>query len=501
MKSIEVRKEYLFYVLLIIALLILTATVFTVFLKNKAADLLKEERVQLGDKNMVSKIIRYPSVDGSFYPDSKTELKQLVADFFSEATDESQNGVPRILIVPHAGYAYSGQVAAQSFKQLEIPGYTKAILIGPSHHFPLSGLFLSKTTHWQTPLGEIEIDNLGLEKENGFEISEDVHKPEHSLEVEIPFLQYVAPGLIITPIIVGQLDEKQQLDFASTLKKYLDDQTVLIVSVDMSHYHPYDEAVKLDKKTIQDILELNHQEILKDEIDAPWALASVLELARQEGLVPKLLDYKNSGDITGDKSSVVGYSSIVFYDTNQKNMSNQEEYTKEEKTELLKIARDAIISYLEDDKVYEPKTNNPKFMENRGVFVTLNKNGKLRGCIGYIQPIKPLAEAVSDNAISAAVEDNRFLPLDKSELEEIEIEISVLTVPKDDTIEEIIKYKKGVVLSKGNRGATYLPQVWEGLSDPDQFFQSLCLKGGLSSNCYKDTDTQIMSYEAVVFGE
>jgi len=495
-------KKVIYQILAILAILILTVVILTLFSKNKSLTPANEVSQTSNNNMKQEKNIRPPAVAGSFYPNTKTELGQMVADFFENAADQSQYGVPRILIVPHAGYIYSGQVAASSFKQLEIPGYTKVILIGPSHHFPLSGLYLSGVDFWQTPLGEVEIDgitNSALTKEAGFEINDKVHEVEHSLEVELPFLQYVAPGAKITPIIVGQLDEKQQLSFAAILKKYLDDQTVLVVSVDMSHYHPYDEAVRLDKKSIQDILELNRQEILKDEIDAPWAVASVLELARQKGLVPKLLDYKNSGDVTGDKSKVVGYSSIVFYNTNQKDMSNQEEYTKEEKIELLEIARKTIEMHLADGTIYEPKTDNPKFKERRGVFVTLNKNGQLRGCIGYIQPVKPLAEAVRDNAISAAVSDNRFSPVQESELDDIEIEISILTVPQSDTLENIIKDKKGVVLQQGSRGATYLPQVWEDLSDPDQFFQSLCLKGGLSADCYQDSKTQLFSYQAIVF--
>ena len=179
----------------------------------------------------------------------------------------------------------------------------------------------------------------------------------------------------------------------------------------------------------------------------------------------------------------------------------QDQYTNEEKQELLKVVRTAIETYIRKSKKYKPQTENEKFLEKRGVFVTLHKNGKLRGCIGYIQPIKPLIEAVCDNAVAAAAADNRFAPVEADEIDDLRIEISVLTVPRPDTLENIIKNKYGVVLRQGSRGATYLPQVWDDLPEPEEFFGSLCLKAGLEPGCYKDSGTELLSYRAVVFGE
>ncbi len=182
-------------------------------------------------------------------------------------------------------------------------------------------------------------------------------------------------------------------------------------------------------------------------------------------------------------------------------MEKEEKYTVQEKKELLEIARIAIGDYLKGKVIYRPEVNNKKFFEKRGVFVTLKKDGRLRGCIGCLEPIKPLFLAVYENAISAAFKDSRFFPLAKSEFKDIEIEISILTPPKPDALVEIIKNKKGVVLKKGNRGATYLPQVWESFSDSDQFFESLCLKAGLPADCYNSKDIEILSYQAIIFHE
>lgn len=498
-------KKYFFIPLLIFALVIIIAVILTIFSKNQFLTPTANEVSQKENKNMAKKeVIRLPAAAGSFYPGNKTELSQMINDFLNQVADQSATTTPRILIVPHAGYIYSGGVAAYGFKQLVGKDIKKAIIIGPSHHFPVSGLFLSGANRWQTPLGLVNLASINSElaKENNFVINEEVHQSEHALELEVPFLQTVLPNIEIIPIVVGQLNAKARADFVLTLNRYLDSQTVLIVSVDLSHYHPYDEARKLDGQSIDHILNLADNGILSDEIDAPWAVATVLELARQNNWPPKLLKYANSGDVTGDKSAVVGYAAVGFYESQKhKNPKTNDEYSEAEKQELLEVARTTIEQYLKEGKTYEPATANPKFKEKRGVFVTLNKNGQLRGCIGYIEPVASLVEAVVDNAISAAVHDNRFSPVQASELKDIEIEISILTVPEIDTLQNIIDQKLGVVLKQGNRGATYLPQVWEGLADPNQFFSTLCLKGGLAANCHKDKDTQFFSYKAIVFHE
>jgi len=182
-----------------------------------------------------------------------------------------------------------------------------------------------------------------------------------------------------------------------------------------------------------------------------------------------------------------------------KNMPEQ--YTKEEKKQLLQTARIAIEKYLATGETYQPEFDNKKFQEKRGVFVTLKKAGNLRGCVGYIEPIKSLVEAVSDNAISAAFYDDRFLPITGAELDDIEIEISVLTIPVEDTLENIINDKSGVILKCKNNSATYLPQVWQDINNKEEFFSSLCLKAGLAPNCYQDSETKLLSYRAIVFGE
>lgn len=179
----------------------------------------------------------------------------------------------------------------------------------------------------------------------------------------------------------------------------------------------------------------------------------------------------------------------------------QEEYTQEEKQELLRVARTTLELYLKDRTIYQPQTNNEKFLKERGVFVTLHKSGELRGCIGNIKPVKPLIEGVRDNALAAAFDDPRFLPLTKEELSEIDIEISILTKPQPATLEQIRPGKDGVVLENGGLTATFLPQVWEDLPEKKDFLSHLCQKAGLDVNSWQDPETKFECYQAVVFGE
>jgi len=180
---------------------------------------------------------------------------------------------------------------------------------------------------------------------------------------------------------------------------------------------------------------------------------------------------------------------------------NPDQYNQDEKKELLKIARTTLKHKILEEKIYQPQMSNPKFLQKRGVFVTLHLNGQLRGCIGNIEPVKPLIEAVRDNAIACAVEDPRFFPLTRNELAEVDIEISILTKPVPKTLDEIQPNIDGVILSKDGFTATFLPQVWQELSKKEDFLSHLCQKAGLEANAWQDSDCQFSCYQAIAFGE
>jgi len=258
--------------------------------------------------------LRNPQFAGTFYPDNPQILKEMIEDFLHQATVEKLKVQPKALIVPHAGYVYSGPVAAYGFKVLDNQRYKKIILLGPSHHFSFQGLASSSSGYWETPLGKIAClgkeDFKKLKKTKEIIESSEIHGPEHCLEVEIPFLQVVLKEFKIIPFLTGELNIKTM---AKVLESLADDETLILVSSDLSHYYSYEEAQKLDKVTIDAILD-NDVKRFNDfgEACGKTGIEILLEIVKNKHWQPRLLKALNSGDITGEKSQVVGYASIVF---------------------------------------------------------------------------------------------------------------------------------------------------------------------------------------------
>lgn len=466
-----------------------------------------------GQNNMnknEEKIIRLPAVSGSFYPSDKNELGTMINNFLNNTENKNYKNI-RAIVSPHAGMIYSGQTASYGFKQLENQNIEKVIIIGPVHSEYIDNFGLSHADYWRTPLGDIEIDkeiNFELEKNAIFEFTDLALEEEHSQEVQIPFLQVViANNWKLVPILVGQVNSEEIISASKIISKLLDDKTIIVISTDLSHYYKKVIANEMDKKCLESIKNLKYNEECEACGEIPLKL--LFEIAKNNNWESEVLHYSDSGEITGDKN-VVGYASAIFTgDLSTEASTKVEEiknsnYSNEDKKYLLNLARNTIDYALKNNgelmKVDEDKI--PKNLkQKRGVFVTLNKYDKLRGCIGYIEAIEKLYKAVQLNAISAAFEDTRFSPLSQDELKDIKIEISVLTVPQKVEFDEIRKDIDGVVLKNGKYGATYLPQVWENVTDADEFFGSLCQKAGLDWNCYEDNDTKFFTYQVEVFSE
>lgn len=254
--------------------------------------------------------IRKPVCAGSWYSDNPETLADEIDYYLGEVKNENLR--VRAVVVPHAGFMFSGKTAAHSFKQ--IPGDTETVIVlGTSHRYPLTGACLIDYDYYASPLGKVKLSD----RTRDFLCEKEVvsipaaDKAEHSIEIEIPFLQRVLKNFSIIPVIVGQVDPEK---FSKTLEKYSDDKTVIVVSVDLSHFHSYETAVRLDDFSIYSIVNLKDENIKEAEIDSPHAVASVIRLAKRMNWKTKLLDYKNSGDVIHDRSSVVGYSSIIFYE-------------------------------------------------------------------------------------------------------------------------------------------------------------------------------------------
>ncbi|MFH0803294.1 MAG: AmmeMemoRadiSam system protein B [bacterium] len=476
--------------------------------------------------------VRKPAVNGMFYPGSPKELSSQVDKYLRNAEGEKRSEVPRILIVPHAGYPYSAQVAAYSFIQLKGSAISTVFLLGPSHRAYFSGVAADDSDAWETPLGNVSLDReklaLLMKKDPDIAIIPEAHAAEHSLEVQVPFLQKVLPGASIIPLEMLDPDPKTCGNLASAIAPILKEnpRAVLIASSDLSHYYPYDQAVRKDNLFLSAVEKMAVKDfpgkIQNKEFEACGSAPVLTALMTAEKLGAnevRVLKYANSGDVTGDKSRVVGYAAVAFYGREEAKVPGAEKeeaspahhvvpegvelLSKEEQAFLLKVARETLEAHVRGNKIpaFSPQT--PRLSKKMGVFVTLTKNGDLRGCIGYIQGIAPLFEAVSQMAVQAASHDPRFSPVRPEELKDIHIEISALSELKEIKDVNLIKVgTHGIIIKRGFSQGLLLPQVateygW----GRDEFLKHTCLKAGLPPETWKEPGTQIVIFSALVFGE
>lgn len=446
-----------------------------------------------------------------------------------EATPQKQLGHIVALISPHAGYIYSGKVAASAFNQLPPDQkYDNVFIISASHYVGFSGAAIYCDGNFTTPLGIARV-NIPLSRkiirENPtlFVSNPEVHAPEHSIEVQIPFLQYLYKDeLQIIPILLGTQKPAVIQKIAGALKPYFKGNNLFVISTDFSHYPVYEEACKVDALTANAIVGNSSAEFLKaiktnenkgipnlaTSICGWTGVLAMLEITENDpGIHYTRLNYMNSGDAPGgDKTRVVGYHAIVLTSDTDVTEANQSNYTltKGEKDQLLHIARKSIGNYLESGNLMkiDSKGFSDKLLTHTGAFVTLNLNGQLRGCIGQFTADIPLYQIVQEMAISAATRDNRFTPLSTAELNQADIEISVLTpMQRIQSIDEIELGRHGIYIRKGNHGGTFLPQVAHQTGWTREEFLGHCArdKAGIGWDGWKDAEIYI--YEAYVFGE
>jgi len=258
--------------------------------------------------------MRPTAVAGMFYPENPDRLRQEVDRLLAAVKVPPEEPTPKALIVPHAGYAYSGPVAATGYARLIRRGRSieRVVLLGPSHHAAFHGLALPESEAFETPLGAIEIDTVALAKIPRVRHSEAIHRPEHSLEVQLPFLQRVAPNAKLVPLIVGETTSSQVAEVIEAL--WGGAETVIVVSSDLSHYLPYRLGRAVDEETTRRILRLDTT-LDSERACGCHPLAGFLEAARRMGLHPVLLDLRSSGDTAGGQEEVVGYGAFAFFET------------------------------------------------------------------------------------------------------------------------------------------------------------------------------------------
>jgi len=470
-------------------------------------------------KLAVAEDVRKPAVAGSFYPSRASELREMVKGFLEQATKEEIKGELITLIVPHAGFVFSGSVATHSYKQLEGRNFDTIILIGDSHRARLPGVSIGNYSTYRTPLGDVPVDKALVEKlikeSEEIDFHPQAHKGEHSLEVQLPFLQTVFEDFKIVPIIMGERSLETCKILADALLKHTKGKNILfIASTDLSHFYPYDKAVEIDKRAISAMEKLDgellFQGLQANEYELCGGAATVTTMLVAEKLGAdqiRLLKYANSGDVSfGDKSRVVGYAAMAITAQQISPMIETFEPLDEEaQKKLLKFARQAIQGYAVTSATpkFEPE-DYTVLNEKRGVFVTVYKDRRLRGCIGTHESDKPLYQLVPKMAISAVFFDRRFPKLKQEEIRDIKIELSVYLsdLVKIDDVSQYQIGKHGIIFRKGRRGATFLPKVplqqgW----DREETLEQLCYKAGLAPGAWKDKDVEFYIYLTQVFGE
>ena len=497
-----------------------------------------------GDDMKDQSYVRPPAVAGAFYPGSPSELAKTIAEQFSAAPKPSIGGKPTAIIAPHAGYVYSGGIAARGYKILEGEDYKTVIVISPSHMIAFNGISAFAGKAYTTPFGEIPIDKELTNKiasySDQIKVSNAGHevgglRSEHALEVQLPFMQTALGKFELVALIMGEQPYSVCEALGNAIGKALQgrDDVLIVASTDLSHFHTSDIARSLDSVVIDNVKNFNYKK-LSDDLDSRKAEACgggpiIAAMIASEILGAKSVEitgYGDSGDITGDHSNVVGYLSAVIYKSAEEKVydldasQNESEntgnnihespasgvefgLTEADKKTLLKLARESIESAFEDKDPPYPAQISGALNEKLGAFVTLNKNDRLRGCIGTFHADEALYKIIARMARQAAFSDPRFPPVEKEEIEHLHIEISVLTPMKrikDPMTVEV--GRDGLYMIKGINAGVLLPQVpieygW----DRTKFLEQTCMKAGLHPDAWKEENTEIYTFQAEIFGE
>ena len=464
-------------------------------------------------------IVRPATQANRFYTGNAVELSEEVDSFLALHNGKQAYDSLAAIIVPHAGYYFSGNVAASAYMSIPVDkAYKRIFLLGPSHHEWLDGASVNtEADYYATPLGMVKVDSELAQKlteeDSVFSYQPKAHDREHCLEVQLPFLQRrldeVPP---IVPIIISTNDFRKLKRIAEVLKPYFTDENLFIVSSDFSHYPAYQDACEVDARTGKAVesgdveqfiavLEENARSGIKNLATSACGelpIATLMLMLDSNYQVKHLL-YQNSGDVDNhDSRRVVGYHAFAIIRGAEKEFA----LSDEEKQVLKEIALASIRDSLAGKRMALPAFNSdyPTLNSKCGAFVSLHKHGHLRGCIGHFGEDVPLHQIVAKMARAAAFEDPRFMPVRKEELNDLDIEISVLTpMRRIQSLDEFELHRHGIYIRKGYRSGTYLPQVADEVNWTKEEFVSHCAqdKAGIGWDGWKDAELYV--YEAIVF--
>ncbi len=435
--------------------------------------------------------IKSPAVAGSFYPSDAQQLLSNI-NYFYQNNRQDYNIATRAIIVPHAGYYYSGQIASEGFQYLK-KSVKNIFIFAPAHHVGFEGMALSSFDSWQTPLGEIPVNqeiNKELEKRFHCAFNDYAFEKEHAVEVQVPFIQAYFDSVKIIPVLIGDAKPEK---IVAIIENYWDDvSNGFVFSSDLSHFLESTDAKKIDKITAQMIETLEVSSFQHQQACGALGILGLVEFAKNRGFSLIRINMKNSGDVSGDKDSVVGYGSWFLYE------DTKSKFIKDNFSDfVIEICKASIKAGLEGRKldVQEEYKRLPAVLEEYGAcFVTLNHNDMLRGCIGSIIAHQPLIDDLVQNSRSSAFSDNRFYPLSEQEYPDIQISVSLLSSPEkmsfkdeEDLLNQIKPFEDGIIIRDENYQAVYLPSVWEQLPEKTLFLNSLKQKAGLSPDYFSDT--------------
>ena len=474
--------------------------------------------------------VRQAGVAGSFYPADPKELTAMMDDMLAHASPSAIKDPILAVVAPHAGYQYSGPVAAYTYAALKGRKFARVVVIAPSHYEAFDFTSVYEGDAYATPLGIVQVDKAFARQlakmSSTIRLSSQGHDAtsagaEHAIEGELPWLQRVLGDFELVPIIMGDQSYENSRALGVALAKLIQEDkksggtpgdTLILASSDLSHYHPYDEAEKIDHKTLHALeawdyfsMSRNFQSRVWEACGGAPIVAAMIYAERMGANQALVLKYANSGDVTGDHSRVVGYSADVFVKApSGKAAETPFSLSDQEKNELLALARKSVEHAVEQKEAYEPGANASEALnQERGAFVTLREAGALRGCIGYTSAIKPLYMTVRDTATLAALRDPRFQPVSATELPQLDYEVSVLSPLRRVTdVEQIKVGQHGLLMKNGDNEGLLLPQVpVEEKWDRQKFLEQTCAKAGMNFGCWKEEDTDIFQFTAVVFGE
>ena len=441
--------------------------------------------------------IKQPNVAGMFYPEDKEELISMLMDFASRE-EKSSPYFSRLIIVPHAGIVYSGALAAQGYKYFG-KNIKNIFIFAPSHYSRIFGCVVPDYDAFETPLGMIYI-NKKITSSIGCEVNNEAFEKEHSIEIQLPFIQYFCrkeqicaenselctkeePQVQIIPVLYGCTDYNVLKD---TIARYYDNpENAFVISTDLSHFYPERESSRIDNYTAQMIETNNIASFDAEQACGAVGVCGAVSFAKEKNFSLIRVGLTNSAKMTGDSSRVVGYGSWFLYE------GGKNDYIKEYFSDfVIDVCRKSILSgfHLGD---FTPAEYACVFEEAGAAFVTLELDGNLRGCIGSIIAHRSLIKDIMENAHSAAFRDPRFNPLTREEFDRVKISVSLLSQPErilfeseEDLLTKITPFEDGLIIRDGNYQAVYLPVVWEQLPDKQDFLNSLKQKAGLTPDYF-----------------